>query len=97
VGAAIVGVWLLVAFAAVLCVVLLPAWATRHRRDRLIATTGHHAIGRVLAVGSDDDGMGTLGRGGPPLTQPAGMVSISAARPASSSRSAGRTVESWRT
>jgi hypothetical protein len=59
VSVAIVGVWVLLAFAAVLCVVLLTAWATRHRRQKLLTTTGRGAIGRVLAVGSDDDGTGT--------------------------------------
>ncbi len=55
---AIIGVWALVAFAAVVCAVLITASASRHRRDRLVATTGRGAVGRVLAVGADDDGMG---------------------------------------
>lgn len=33
--------------------------AFRKRQDRLIATTGRHAIGHVLAVGCDDDGLGS--------------------------------------
>jgi hypothetical protein len=58
VSVAIVGVWMLLALAAVLCVVLLTARATRHRRGALITDTGRGAIGRVLAMGRDDDALG---------------------------------------
>jgi len=58
VSVAIVGVWVLLTFAGVLCVILLAAWATRHRRGELITATGRGAIGRVQAMGRDDDALG---------------------------------------
>ncbi len=54
----IVGLWTFGAFASAAFVVLLMASTSRRRRDKLLATTGRGAIGRVMAVGSDDDGMG---------------------------------------
>jgi hypothetical protein len=50
--------WLLVTPPAVLLLAVLAQPGLRHRRDTLLATTGRGAIGRVLALGSDDDGMG---------------------------------------
>jgi hypothetical protein len=58
VNVAIAGVWVLLAFAAVLCVVLRMAWATRRRRGEPDTTTGRAAVGRVLAMGRDDDALG---------------------------------------
>jgi hypothetical protein len=90
--------WVVLAPLAFVAVFVVALSALRRRRDNLITTTGRGGIGRVLAVGHDDDDLG--GRSywvKVQLAQPAGIVSISAARPASSSRSAGRTVVSSRT
>jgi hypothetical protein len=52
--------WIIGLPLAVLAVSVLLASAVSGRRNRLIATTGRGAIGRVLTVGSDNDGLGSI-------------------------------------
>jgi Protein of unknown function (DUF3592) len=44
--------------AAVVVVAILAGSAQRNRQERLLATTGRGAVGRVLTSGFDDDGLG---------------------------------------
>ena len=50
--------WMFVAVFGVLAAVVGLVAAVQRRRDRLIATTGRRAVGRVLAAGCDTDGLG---------------------------------------
>lgn len=56
-------VWAVLVPAAVtsglVAVLFLVGSATRRRRDRLLATTGRRAVGRVLASGCDTDDLGS--------------------------------------
>jgi hypothetical protein len=51
--------WIIGAPIVVIAVSALTSSAFRRRRDRLIQTTGRRAIGRVLDVGHDSDGLGS--------------------------------------
>jgi hypothetical protein len=56
------GIFYLIVLAAPVAVVgvsALAASALRGRRDKLLADTGRRATGRVLASGSDSDGLGS--------------------------------------
>ncbi|NUS11263.1 MAG: DUF3592 domain-containing protein, partial [Streptomyces sp.] len=50
--------WMFGAPTVVVVVSALTASAFRSRRDKLLATTGQRAVGRVLASGCDTDGLG---------------------------------------
>lgn len=47
-----------VAPVGVVALIILTAGVFQRRRERLLATTGRRAIGRVLALGYDSDGLG---------------------------------------
>jgi hypothetical protein len=51
--------WIIAAPVVLVAGSVLLASVFRRRRDELLATTGRGAIGRVLAVGSDGDGLGS--------------------------------------
>ena len=59
-GAESVYLWMIGAPVVVVAASMLTASALRQRRDRLLDGTGRHAIGRVLAPGRDDDGLGSV-------------------------------------
>src|SRR5215467_812096 len=52
------GLWTLGTIFGAVAVAVLVASAFRRQRDRLLATTGQRAVGRVLAAGCDSDGLG---------------------------------------
>ena len=57
-GSGNIGLWMFGLTAALLCLLAFVITASRRRQDKLFATTGQRATGRILDSGHDTDGMG---------------------------------------